>query len=148
MTNSDQKKRFKPTIRTRIATGTYAGHIIASLILIALVLMWICTLAHAEGDVEVYLPESRPTVTELWQTIYPDKDATITVWFEHADPMEIGDDISFYCTFEGCHRDNFTYTWQYGDGTYWTSFGSKPRKNTTYSDMLAGQQIRLVVEWK
>lgn len=124
---------------------------LAALLLIAVIVIGVVLglgLAHAEEDPEVYLSEPRPTVTELWQTIHPDKDATITVWFEHPDPMEWGDDISFYCTFEGCHRDNFTYTWQYSNSTYWTNFGSKPRKNTTYSDMLAGQHIRLEVEWK
>lgn len=133
--------------RAKRVCGCYTGRAIAILIICALIVWCMCIQVARGEDVEVYLPDSRPTVTDLWQTIHPDKDATITVWFEHPDPMELGDDISFYCTFEGCHRDNFNYTWQYsGDGTYWTNFGSKPRKNTTYSDMLAGQQIRLVVK--
>lgn len=44
-------KRLKPTIRVRIITGNYTGHILASLILIALALMVIRTLAHAETTV-------------------------------------------------------------------------------------------------
>ena len=87
--------------------------------------------------------------TAVIQTIKVGYDKYIKVIYECPENMELGDDISFYCEFIGCQKDDFNYTWQYShDGTYWTNFGSHPRKNTTYSAMLAGKYIRLVVEEK
>lgn len=128
----------------------YTGWVALLIILVTMMTFFcIIQIAGAEEQ-EVNLPglDTRPTVTEAWQTIQPSKEATITVYWEHPDPLEVGDSISFYCSFEGCNRDEFTYDWQYGGAGRWTSFGSMPRKNATYSSMLAGQQVRLVVSWK
>ena len=87
--------------------------------------------------------------TMVWQTIRFNNGQKITVIFEYPEPMELGDEISFYCEFEGCRKEQFNYCWQYsGNGVWWTNFGSKARLNTTYSPMLAGKYIRLEVERK
>ena len=87
--------------------------------------------------------------TMVWQTINVGYNQYIKVIYEYPENMELGDEISFYCEFQGCSEDDFNYTWQYsGTGKYWTNFGNGPRKDTEYSAMLAGKYIRLVVGLK
>lgn len=85
--------------------------------------------------------------TMVWQTIKFYNGEKITVIFEYPDPMNLGDEISFYCEYYNCEEDDFKYTWQYSaDCMWWTNFGSHSRLDTTYCDMLAGKYIRLEVE--
>ena len=149
-TSRVDRKRLRR--RLSIVCPDHTGGAIMVMIACALAALLLLIAASRAEETDVSIAEYlgvRETVTERWQTIHMSKEATITVWFERPDPMELGDDISFYSTFEGCYRENFTYDWQYSsDGVYWTSFGSSARKNTTYSAMLAGQQVRLEAAWR
>ena len=87
--------------------------------------------------------------TIVWQTIQLSRLEKITVMYEYPEDMQLGDEISFYCEFDGCYEEDFNYTWQYSyNGIWWTNFGSKSRLDTTYCNMLAGKYVRLVVERK
>lgn len=87
--------------------------------------------------------------TMVWQTIQLSRLEKITVFYEYPEDMQLGDEISFYCKFDGCYESDFNYTWQYSyNGIWWTNFGSKSRLNTTYCNMLAGCYVRLEVERK
>lgn len=84
----------------------------------------------------------------LWQTITPYRGATIHVYCVQPEEPKFGDEIVFYCEFEGCGKEEFTYDWQYSDdGVYWTSFGSgRARRCFPLSETTAGKQVRLVVK--
>lgn len=87
--------------------------------------------------------------TMVWQTIQLSRLEKITVMYEYPEDMQLGDEISFYCEFQGCYEEDFEYTWQYSyNGIYWTNFGSKSRLDTTYCNMLAGCYVKLEVERK
>ena len=60
--------------------------------------------------------------TMVWQTIKFYNGEKITVIFEYPDPMNLGDEISFYCEYYNCEEDDFKYTWQYSaDCMWWTN---------------------------
>lgn len=85
----------------------------------------------------------------VWQTIQLSRLEKITVIYEYPEDMKLGDEISFYCEFEGCYEEDFNYTWQYSyNKIWWTNFGSKSRLDTVYCNMLAGNYVRLEVERK
>ncbi len=87
----------------------------------------------------------------LWMTITPYKGAKIRVYYlQPPGEPRWGDEVTFYCEFDGCDKDEFTYDWQYSkDGVYWTSFGSgRPRRCFQLSEATAGAQVRLIVEEK
>ena len=109
---------------------------IAQIIVILLtVLICVASLARAE--------------TMVWQTIQLSRAEKITVIYEYPENMQLGDEISFYCEFEGCCEEDFNYTWQYSyNKIWWTNFGSQPRLDTTYCNMLAGKYVKLEVERK
>lgn len=87
--------------------------------------------------------------TMVWQTIQLSRLEKITVIYEYPEDMKLGDEISFYCKFDGCYESDFNYTWQYShNGIWWTNFGSKSRLDTIYCNMLAGNYVRLEVERK
>lgn len=103
-------------------------------VILVCTLLW-CNVAYAE--------------TMVWQTIQLSRVEKITVIYEYPEDMQLGDDISFYCKFDGCYEEDFNYTWQYSyNGIWWTNFGSKSRLDTTYCDMLAGKYVKLEVARK
>ena len=117
----------------------YAKTIAKVIVCIVMILIIICSLANKLANAE----------TMVWQTIQLSRLEKITVIYEYPEDMHLGDEISFYCKFDGCYESDFNYTWQYSyNGIWWTNFGSKSRLDTIYCNMLAGNYVKLEVERK